>query len=213
MKNETAKVTFDALLVLVATFFKNVVLSKRTRAGLINSKETALGNASNLNAYRAIDNLLKTFQKVYNLSRKDADKFDIQKTAKHVLTFKKLDEFFVERIAKDAKDNDVIVKRDANSIDKAKRNFKSGLRNEFAKAFNYDDDTINSLKTFDFSDKQVLAWIKVNARFFANLTEYVQPVRIVKANGDVIDAKKQKPSASAKERRQSAKNKTMAKSA
>lgn len=207
MKTNKTTTNFSSLVSQTVAFFASFVLGKRTRAGLLNSKETASGNASSLNAYRVFDNIIKTHQKVLNFGVKEENKLDVQKTSKIICRLTSLNPLFASRLVKNDEGKEVIVSRDTNAIEKAKALFKSNLKRDMAIAFNFSDDAINEMKTSDFTDKQVLAWLKINAKFFTGLTEYVQPVKVIKA----VDVKaKSKPSADAKKRRVSAKNKVMA---
>ena len=207
--NENAKANFASLVAKMVTFFATMVLGKRTRTGLLNSKETASGNASSLNAYRVFDNIIRAYKNVQNClpeRSKDSSKLDVQSASKLILKMSSLNPLFVTRIVKDDKGNDKIVTRDADAIEKAKRTLKANLKRDMAIAFGYSDDAIAQMKTFDFSDKQVLTWLKINAKFMANLSEYIQPIRVIKANGKTSNVK---PNANAKQRRQSAKSKVM----
>lgn len=206
MKNNNTASNFSTLVSKVTAFFATVVLGKRTRTGLLNSKETASGNASTLNAYRVFDNVIRTYQRVLNSKLKEGSKLDVQKTSKLVCELTSLEPLFASRLVKNDAGDEILVSRDKNGIEKSKALFKSNLKRDMAIAFNFSDDAIAQMKTNDFTDKQVLAWLKVNAKFLGGLTEYVQPVKIIKAT----DAKAvSKPSAKAKERRTSAKSKVM----
>lgn len=194
------KSSFTSFVKNVTVFFDNLVQGKRTMLALVNTKETASGNASNLLAFRALLNKVTTFMKVSNASRKDNEKFDLQTISKVILGIKKLDALFVEKLSKDAKGNDVLVKLDSNEILKAKARLKVAFKENMLIAFNLDE---KAYKTFDFSDAQVLSYIKVIAKHYSGIAEYVQPIRVIKAK----DKAKSTPNSNAKKRRESAKAK------
>ena len=201
MKNSIdLKSSFASFVKDVTVFFSNLVQGKRTMLALVNTKETASGNASNLIAFRALLNKVTTFMKVSNASRKDNEKFDLQTISKVILGIKKLDALFVEKLSKDAKGNDVLVKLDSNEILKAKARLKVAFKENMLIAFNLDE---KAYKTFDFSDAQVLSYIKVIAKHYSGIAEYVQPIRVIKAK----DKAKSTPNSNAKKRRESAKAK------
>jgi len=201
MKNSIdLKSSFASFVKDVTVFFDNLVQGKRTMLALVNTKETASGNASNLIAFRALLNKVTTFMKVSNASRKDNEKFDLQTISKVILGIKKLDALFVEKLSKDAKGNDVLVKLDSNEILKAKARLKVAFKENMLIAFNLDE---KAYKTFDFSDAQVLSYIKVIAKHYSGIAEYVQPIRVIKAK----DKAKTAPNSNAKRRRELAKGK------